>query len=129
QHDCISLIVVAFNLPASSAPPTPPPGGTNNPPTVTGPAEITVNTPTAIVVEAETRDNDGDALDYTISVGGDIVQTGSVPEGNPQTIGKLSLANAFPLGDHTVVFTVTDGRTNASHTTIVHVIHTTPPVI
>ena len=128
QRDCISLVVAAFNLPASSAPPSPP-VSTNTPPTVTGPAEITVNSPAAMVIEAEARDNDGDSLDYTISVGGENMQTGSVPEGNPQTLGKLSLTNAFPAGVHTVVFTVSDGRTNASHTATVRVIDNTPPVL
>lgn len=130
QHDCISLIVAAFNLPAAAAPPPPPPpGGTNRAPTITGQPELIVHSPAAIVVEADVRDDDGDGLDYTIAVGDEIRGVGEVAAGVPQTIGRLSLTNAFPLGEHRVVFTVSDGRTNASYTTIVRVIDNTPPVV
>lgn len=128
QHDCISLIVAAFNLPAAGGP-VPPGGGTNNAPTVVGQPEITVHSPAPIVVEADAQDNDGDALDYSITVDSLIVQSGEIAKGSPQTIGRLSITNAFPRGDHLVVFTVSDGRTNASYTTLVHVIDNTPPVI
>ncbi len=128
ERDCISLVVAAFNLPAASGP-TPPPGATNTAPTVVGQPEITLRSPAPVVLEADARDNDGDSLDYTITVDSAILQLGEVPAGFPQTIGRLGLTNAFTVGEHIVVFTVSDGRTNASYTTLVHVIDNTPPVV
>src|SRR6185369_4751625 len=122
-HDCISLVVAVIDLPAGSAPP---PG--NHAPTVTGVPEVTVHSPNPIVINAQAGDEDGDPLSFRIALDGVEVQSGTIPAGTP-TSATLSLTNAFTLGQHTVIFTVSDGSSSANFTTVVNVTDITPPVL
>jgi len=126
KGDCVSLIIAAINLPAGSAPPLPP---ANIAPVVTGVPEVTVNSPDALALQAQVSDQDGQPLNCTISINGNVVHTGIIPAGSLATTGTLDITHAFSLGQHAVVFTANDGVANGSFTTVVNVIDNTPPVL
>lgn len=126
KGDCVSLVAAVIDLPAGSAPPPP---AANTPPSVTGTPEISTSSPEPITLQAQALDNDGDALTYIIRINDAVAQTGTIPAGSPATTGPLTVNASFNPGRHTVQFTVNDGVTSGSFTTIVNVTDDQPPVL
>jgi hypothetical protein len=103
---------------------------TNSPPTLSCPANETVECGTAAEVTIALSDPDGDALTVTWTVNGMPVQTNSLPASAPSVVANVSFSAVLPLGTNVLDVTVTDTATNtASCSTTVVVVDTTPPVI
>ena len=95
----------------------------NSAPTVNCPAPVVAQCPGTQTLAFSAADADGDALTYTISVGGAPVQTGNVT-------GPINFSHNFASGVHAVTIAVSDGQRTTSCTTTVSVTSdTTAPVI
>ena len=126
--DCVALVVAAFNLPAGVAPPSGP-ELTNNAPSILADLELIIHTPKPVVVHADVSDIDGDALTTAISLDGVLMYTGTIEKSFPMTTGKLTLTNAYTLGEHSILFAASDGALAASCVMALRVIDNTPPTI
>ncbi len=102
----------------------------NSPPTVTCPADATVECGTPTEVTVVVSDADGDAMTVVWSVNGVARQTNMVAASSPPAPANVSFVASLPLGTNHVAVHVTDSATNsASCSTIIKVVDTTPPVI
>ncbi len=126
--DCVAIVVAAIDLPAGAAPD---PGRdlTNNPPSILADLEVTIHTPNPVVVHADVTDIDGDPLTTAISVDGVLRYTGAIVKGSPMTKGSLRLTNSYALGDHMILFAVSDGDLSGSCVMALRVVDNTPPTI
>lgn len=124
--DCVSLVVAVLNFPAGTVPPLPP---ANTPPTISGTPTVTLRSPDPIVLRAVVGDHDGTALTYSVSIDFTVVETGTIAAGTPVTTGTIEITNTFSLGQHAVIFTVSDGQASSTYTTVVNVIDDEPPVL
>ena len=125
ESDCIALIAAVINLPAGAAP-TPP----NRPPFIQGAETLNLTRLAPEPIRALIGDPDSDDLTWTIYVDDDLLATGQ-SSGNVRGTGgaPIERLHQFPLGQHTVLITVDDGKANATHTLTVTVADNKPPVL
>ena len=83
-----------------------------------------------VMLSAEFRDADGDALTVTWNVDESDLQTNSVPPSGPPATTDLTLTRKFTPGTHLVRATVSDGKDSAmSESRVTIEVDSTPPVI
>ncbi len=103
---------------------------TSSGPSVTCPADFSVECPAPANLTVAVSHPQGDALTVVWSVNGTSAQTNSVPAGAPGASANVSFSSTLPLGTNVISVTVTDTANNtASCATLVTVVDTVPPVI
>jgi hypothetical protein len=102
----------------------------NAAPVVGCPASATVECGDSLTYTAVVSDADGDAVQVTWSLNGQVVQTDDVPAGNPTTEAQVEYTAALPLGVNELTVTATDSEGNVfTCTSTITVEDTTAPVI
>jgi hypothetical protein len=106
---------------------------TNDPPTISCPAELTLECESPSGSEAtlsvEVADPDGDDLTLTWQVDGMTVQVDLISGGSPASITR-SFTHLYSPGPHTIDVTISDNEAGpVTCSTTVNVIDTTPPQV
>ena len=106
----------------------------NRPPQInelTAPQTLECTSPqgTSASVAVTATDQDGDALTVQWLINNQVVQTNTIPSGNPSTSGSAVYTANYPLGTTTITASVSDGKTTITRCTTVTIRDTTPPAI
>jgi hypothetical protein len=103
---------------------------TNVPPSITCPANSTVECGTSSTVTVLVSDANNDALTVTWSLNGTVVQTNALAAGGTAASTAVSFSSTAALGTNMLSVIVTDSAGNsAACVSTVTVVDTTPPVI